>query len=267
MEEPETLTAVVFEQLPRADEVLRIAQELHGARVVVYTPSSDMVSDEWTQSSHPAIVGLARLDSAITPLVECAELLVYIGGDFLTGAGVSPTTGMLREMVWRGLHAGISCRVVDRAGSTPSDVLPLLESLGVAAQVAVIDRERRRYTMSLPEIRVDADHASSGLWTRNGQLDYQNLGLPLGLLRRIHAWQRDWDQHMDPYAADPPAWWYDHSDAEKLRIAVAIDRELRGRVPVKIWLHDRDADPCWVSIACGTALRPTQQPSRHDRIS
>ncbi len=50
-----------------------------------------------------------------------------------------------------------------------------------------------------------------GLWNEKGQmLAYDLLGLPSSLVRRIAAWQHDFDETENPPATGDDAWWERH---------------------------------------------------------
>ena len=74
-------------------------------------------------------------------------------------------------------------------------------------------------------------------------LSYDQLDLPFPLVRRIAAWQRDFDNTMNPpddMGSDP---WWDCHRKEEIEIAKLL-QEVLGESPV-VKLHRKQG---WVSV-------------------
>ncbi len=101
-----------------------------------------------------------------------------------------------------------------------------------------------RGTRQLKEIRLSCEFCSSGLWNDKGQmLAYDLLDLPFPLVRRIAAWQHDFDEMENPPATGDEAWWERH-EQEEVSIATELQTAM-GESPI-IKLYRKDG---WLSIA------------------
>lgn len=119
-----------------------------------------------------------------------------------------------------------------------------LEGRNVAQRVMANRSRRETFTRQLKEIRLSCEFGSSGLWNDNRQmLVYDLLDLPFSLVRRIAAWQRDFDETENPPATGDDAWWERH-EQEEISIATALQAAM-GESPV-IKLYRKDG---WLSIA------------------
>lgn len=100
------------------------------------------------------------------------------------------------------------------------------------------------FTRRLKEIRLGNDFGSGGLWDENGgMLGYDLLDVPFSLVRRIAAWQRDYDDSVTPPDDCSEEWWRRHAQ-EALEIAKGLQAALGLQTAVK--LHRREAG--WPSI-------------------
>jgi hypothetical protein len=119
-----------------------------------------------------------------------------------------------------------------------------LQRRGVPERVAAQKAQRAAFTRQLKEIRLDNDFGSSGLWDSEGKmLGYDLLDLPFPLFRRIAAWQRDYDDTMNPPDMGDEAWW-EHHEQEEISIAKVLQTAV-GESPV-IKLYCKDG---WLSVA------------------
>lgn len=101
-------------------------------------------------------------------------------------------------------------------------------------RVAAQQAQRAAFTRQLTEIRLDNDFGSSGLWDERGRcLGYDLLDLPFPLVKRIAAWQRDYDETMNLPDMGDEAWWERH-EQEAVEIAKAL-QALGPKTVVKLY--------------------------------
>lgn len=105
---------------------------------------------------------------------------------------------------------------------------------GAPARVAAARAKRAAFTRQLDEIRLDNEHGSSGLWTVRGMLRHDQLDLPFPLVKRIAAWQNDFDVAADPYGKGETDAWWDQHGLEAVEIAKVLQAVVAPTV-VKLW--------------------------------
>ncbi len=76
--------------------------------------------------------------------------------------------------------------------------------------------------IQIPEIRVDCEHGSSGLWSSKGQnLPYEYAGLPIDLEQRVRHLQNKFNEKAAPYSEfkdDDRLWeWITNQENEVAR--------------------------------------------------
>ncbi len=95
----------------------------------------------------------------------------------------------------------------------------------------------------MTELRLDNDFGSSGLWDAQGRcLGYNLLDLPFSLVKRIAAWQRDYDKTMNPPDMGDEAWWERH-EQEAVSIAKGLQEALSLKTVVKLYRQQ-----AWVPV-------------------
>ncbi len=94
------------------------------------------------------------------------------------------------------------------------------------------------------EVHVCCDFYASGLWNVRGQM----LGvdpniMPFALIRRLSAWQWDYDRTFNPPEAGDPAWW-----AQNFAEGCAIARELQSVLGESVKVKVDYPDHGWIWI-------------------
>ena len=81
-----------------------------------------------------------------------------------------------------------------------------MERSGVRQRVAMKKAARAAYTRQLPDLNIFPEWSSSGLWRiGGGMIQYDNLDVPLALIRRVVAWQKEYDGTLNIEKNDE--WW------------------------------------------------------------
>ncbi len=144
----------------------------------------------------------------------------------------------VEDLLWLALDIGIKAKYfhVDRMHLVnPEDCLV---KCGVSERVAARLQKRAGFTRQLTELRIYNDYGSSGLWDENGKmLGYDLLDLPFPLIRRIAAWQRDFDDTVTPPDKSSDTWWERHN-YEEIEIAKMLQASLGSDVAVKLYRQD-----------------------------
>ena len=193
-----------------------------GADVLVVAPK-EMLSEEWVMTAThycrtremmylhdylpvKPITLLASLDALIVISEERSAKQVW-------SLGLSAS---VEDLLWRAKALSIPTTFFYVDGSGLGNPETCLEHRQVPERVAAQDKQREAYTSRLEEIRFACDYSSSGLWNAKGEmLGYDLLSIPFSLIRRVAAWQRDYDETMDPPAfMGDDAWWEKHFHEE-----------------------------------------------------
>ncbi len=139
------------------------------------------------------------------------------------------------DLLWLALAFEVESKYYFVEGTQLSNPESSLIKRGVPDRVAARQTRRSAFTRQLKEIRLENDFCSSGLWGANGKmLPYDLLDLPFPIVRRIAAWQRDYDDTMNPPYMGDDAWW-DHHEQEALNIAVSLQDALSSNITVKLY--------------------------------
>ena len=139
------------------------------------------------------------------------------------------------NLLWLALSLGVEARYFHVDYERMANPEPLLRKRGVPERVAAQQAQRAAFTRQLTEIRLDNDFGSSGLWDERGRcLGYDLLDLPFPLVKRIAAWQRDYDETMNPPDMGDEAWWERH-EQEAVEIAKALQAALGPKTVVKLY--------------------------------
>lgn len=215
------------------------------AEVVVVAPMT-LAHEEWMRSATRNCSEWTieyfqdgRLDGPMRILARVDELLV-VADEKSTGRGFDlKISESIENLLWRAhlLQVPTKFFLVDGAQLLTPE--PSLEARGVPERVAAQDRARDSFTRRLEELRVDCDFGSSGLWNSQGQmLSYDLLSLPFPLVKRLAAWQRDFDETQDPPASSNDAWSKNH-ERDKREIATELQATLGAASRVKIFCDGR----------------------------
>jgi hypothetical protein len=140
----------------------------------------------------------------------------------------------VEDLLWLAFGLGVEAKYyhVERTQLMNPDTC--LQKRGVPERVVARQAQRTAFTRQLKEIRLDNDYGSSGLWNEEGKmLGYDLLDLPFPLVRRIAAWQRDYDDTVTPPDEGSDEWWERHAE-EEIEIAKALQAALGVSVAVKL---------------------------------
>jgi hypothetical protein len=69
-------------------------------------------------------------------------------------------------------------------------------------------------------------------------IGYDLIFLPFQLVRRLSAWQRDYDDTFNPPEPGDETWWDNH-EREKNEIAKALQATLGSNTHVKVYLDEQ----------------------------
>ena len=149
----------------------------------------------------------------------------------------------IEELLWLAMELRLDAKYFFVDGLQLSNPETTLEKRNVPQRVMANRNRREAFTRQLKEIRLSCEFCSSGLWNDKGQmLAYDLLDLPFSLVRRISAWQRDFDETENPPTTGDDAWWERH-EQEEISIATALQADL-GACPV-VKLYRKDG---WLSV-------------------
>lgn len=150
----------------------------------------------------------------------------------------------IEELLWLAMDLRLDAKYFFVDGTQLSNPESTLVKRNVPQRVTANRNRREAFTKRLNEIRLSCEFCSSGLWNEKGQmLAYDLLDLPFVLVRRIAAWQHDFDETENPPATGDDAWWERH-EQEEISIATELQTAM-GESPV-IKLYRKDG---WLSIA------------------
>jgi len=213
-----------------------IALEQIGAEVIFLAPMS-LATKRWvkeaTRYGHTAGVW-SNFDEPIAFLSEVDEIHV-VSDENRPNRGFDLNVGAeLAVLMWRAHQFGVPMFSDEPAGWVLMNPETCLEECGVPERVAEIDKCRRAYTERLETLVVSADYGSSGLWA-GGNVPYDLIDLPFPLIKRIAAWQRNYDDTLIPLLPDTADddWWKKH-DMEGENIARDIQEVLGDKIDVQI---------------------------------
>lgn len=219
------------------------------ADVFIVAPKM-LAPDEWIKSATKNCQNWriqylydGKLDNPIEVLSRVDEL--YVVAD-----EKSPSSGFdlrisapTEDLLWRAHVLQVPTKFFCINGSQLGNPETSLEARGVPERVAGQDKLRELFTHQLEEIRVDCDYCSSGLWDSRGQmLGYDLLSLPFPLVRRLAAWQLDFDETENPPATGDEAWWNKH-EHEEIEIAKDLQASLGVGTRIKVF---RNAHWEWI---------------------
>jgi hypothetical protein len=162
-------------------------------------------------------------DDDIEFIAKVDELHVIFDGNEIGGDSSSAVSHGIENLMWRAFQNQVPVSVIRADGMSIEGVEKALLSSGTPERLAVIDASWHDYMNTVNEIHVCCDFGSSGLWNNRGNmLGYDVLVLPFSFVRRIAAWQQNFDETFNP-PDDPGKGW----DEWYLREELAIARELQ----------------------------------------
>ena len=148
------------------------------------------------------------------------------------------------DLLWLALNNDVDVHYYSTDGMSLYNPDSCLQKRGVPERVSAQQVQRAAFTRQLKEIRLDSDFGSSGLWDDEGKmLGYDLLDLPFPLVRRIAAWQRDYDDTMNPPDMGDEPWW-EHHEQEAISIAMVLQAAVGASPVVKLYRKDG-----WLSVA------------------
>ncbi len=241
--------AVVFLTPPaRAVAQSLLAQKI-GAHAFIVAPK-ELATDDWVRQATRYCRGwTARyvydktLDCPIEILALTDELCVIADEQTPQSGFDLKLSDPVEDLLWLALDLEVEAAYfhVERTQLLNPD--NCLRKRGVPKRVAARQAQRAVFTRDLTEIRLDNDFGSSGLWDAKGRnLGYDLLDLPFPLVRRVAAWQRDYDETMNRPDMGDEAWW-EHHGQEARDLARALQATLGKGIAVK--LHRRQD---WLTI-------------------
>lgn len=241
--------AVMFSTPEASDIAWSLLEQSIGARTVIIAPK-ELAMDDWvkraTRHCRDRTVRYLyahTLDKPIEILALADELCVIANEQTLGQSFDLKLSEGAEDLLWLALELGVDAKYfrVDRVQL--GNLAASLKARGVPARVAARRSERLVFTRQLKEIRLSNDYCSSGLWNEEGKmLGYDLLDLPFPLVRRIAAWQRDFDDTVMPPAEGSSEWWERHAE-DAIEIAQALQVAVGSQVAVKLYHQNR-----WITV-------------------
>lgn len=242
------VVAVVFRTPQAQPSVQRLLLQSIDARPWIVAPP-ELLQDAWLNATtrncheHRVLQYLHHDDDPADPIALLAQIdeLHVVADSWTAGHGHDL---QLREpvenLLWLALQVGLPASCHSVQGWRLSNPEVSLKARGVPQRVAALQARSADFQRSLGEIRLACDGESSGLWNdRDRMLDYDDLALPFPLVRRIAAWQRDYnDTFMRPDAPSMAEWWQRH-DEEELALAAELQQAVGPGTCVKVWRDKR----------------------------
>lgn len=217
-----------------------LAQQI-GKHAFIFAPK-ELATDTWVMHAtrycrewRVRYVYDGKLDEPIDILASVDELCVIANEPTPKSGFDLKLSDSAEDLLWLALDLGVKVRYfqVERTQLMNPDTC--LQKRGVPERVAAKKAQRAAFTRQLKEIRLDNDFYSSGLWDERGRmLGYDRLDLPFSLVRRIAAWQWDYDNTMNPPDMGDEAWWERH-EKEALDLAKALQMALGENTVVKLY--------------------------------
>lgn len=236
-------TVAVLFSTPQARDVAQaLLEQSIRAHAVIIAPK-DLATDEWTKQATRYCNGCTRwwldehtLDRHSIEILATTDELCLIANEERPPSGFDLKLSEGAEnLLWLALDLGVKARYFTVNGVELANPDTCLREHGAPERVAASKAQRANFTRQLPEIRLGCDFYSSGLWNARGQmLGYDLLDLPFPLVKRIAAWQRDYDDTFDPPDMGDEAWWKRHL-RERIEIAKKLQTTLGPGTSVKIY--------------------------------
>lgn len=230
--------AFLTEQARKVAE--RLLMQQIGANAFIIAPES-LATNAWveqvTRYSRDWTVRYvckSKLDDPIEVLAEVDSLHV-IANEPRPQLGFDlKLSEPMEDLLWLALSLGVDAKYYDVDQAQLSNPAICLENRGAPERVAARQKQRTAFTRQLREVRLKCEFDSSGLWDAEGRmLSYDLLDLPFPLVRRICAWQRDFDNTVMPPDEGSEAWW-DHHHNKSVEIAQQLQAALGANITVKL---------------------------------
>lgn len=235
----------------KARDVAQVLLPQHiGAHLMIVAPK-ELLTDAWLAQATRTCrsLGIQYVHngkiSAPIGLLAAVDVLCVIANELSPALGSDlKLAEAVEDLLWQALHLGLKTHFYDVSHRQLVNPETCLQQRGVPERVAARQAQRVAFTRQLNAIRLSSDYGSSGLWDNKGRnLHYDLLDLPFPLVRRIAAWQRDYDDTVTPPDKRSAAWWSRH-DQERLALA----RELQAAVGANtaVSLYRREG---WVNVS------------------
>lgn len=235
--------AMVFSTLTARDTAQALLAQKIGAHAFIIAPK-ELATDEWVREATRYCRDWTvrylndTLDEPLDILALADEVCV-IANEKRPGSGFDlKLSDDTEELLWLAIDLELEAKYyfVDRTLLGNPELC--LTKRGVPERAAARKAQRAAFTRQLREIRLDTDFASSGLWNEKGQmLGYDLLDLPFPLIRRIAAWQRDFDDTVMPPDEGSDEWW-DRHQQEQIEIAKVLQAALGPEIAVKLYRRE-----------------------------
>lgn len=212
-----------------------------GAHAFIVAPK-ELATEAWVQHATRycrewtvRFVYDGKLDDPIDILASVDELCVIANQPTPKSGFDLKLSDPAEDLLWLALDLGVEARYYHVEHTQLMNPDTCLQKRSVPERVAAQKMQRASFTRRLKEIRLDNDFGSSGLWSDDGRnLGYDLLDLPFPLVRRIAAWQREYDNTMNPPDMGDEAWWQRH-EKEALDLAKALQTVLGENTVVKLY--------------------------------
>ena len=217
-----------------------LAQQI-GAHAFIVAPKA-LATSEWVKQATSTCrewtvcyVYDGKLNAPLGILASVDKLCV-IANESTPNSGFDlKLSDPVEDLLWLALDLGVEARYYHVDCGQLANPRFTLQKRGVPERVAAQKAQRASFTRRLKEIRLDNDFGSSGLWDDEGRnLGYDLLDLPFPLVRRIAAWQRDYDDTMNPPGRGDEAWRQRH-EKEALDLTKELQTALGENTVVKLY--------------------------------
>lgn len=233
--------AVVFLTEAAREVAFTLLMQQIGAHAVIVAPEA-LATDAWVEQATRycrewtvRYVHEGKRDDPIDILAGVDSLHVIADAPTPTSGFDLKLSESMEDLLWLALELGVEATYshVDRRQLTNPDIC--LKKRGVPERVAAQRAQRAAFTRQLGEVRLDNDYGSSGLWDEDGKmLGYDLLDLPFPLVRRIAAWQCDFEHTVSPPDKGSDEWRSRHGD-EAIAIAKELQAALGANTLVKLY--------------------------------
>ncbi|MFT4269206.1 MAG: hypothetical protein QM586_18640 [Xenophilus sp.] len=232
---------VVFLTEAAREVAFTLLMQQIGAHAFIVAPK-ELTTDAWVKQATRycrdwtvRYVYDGKLDDLIDILAGVDSLHVIVNEPTPKSGFDLKLSEPVEDLLWLAFGLGVEAKYyhVERTQLMNPDTC--LQKRGVPERVAARQVQRAAFTRQLREVRLDNDYGSSGLWDEEGKmLGYDLLDLPFPLVRRIAAWQRDYDDTVTPPDEGSDEWWDRHED-EAVEIAQELQAALGANTVVKLY--------------------------------
>jgi len=237
----ERLIAIVLRTEAARIRAAEIAMSKIGATVLFLAPQR-LLSNKWIRKNaamycHGFIVWNS-CDRPVHLLARYDELYIITDDDRIDNDQEIKLGKENEILVWLAHRYGFPLHLDSPSGVEVNNPVKRLEQIEIPALLRRAENRRREFLSNLKCLRVAAEYGSTGIW--DGQLrniPYELIDIPFPLIRRIAAWQKNYDDTLIPLLPETAddEWWENH-EIEELNIARAIQDAMGDRLDVQIWM-------------------------------